>query len=233
MESWKKFSSPVLTDFLRSHDRETLVGPGRQPSPPFAVNRKSIGIVLPVGRPSPFWILGVPYLRNPQRRSIHIPQKQSPTMPQYGVQTSRSSPLPVPSYSGSNISRQKFHPRLQKIAPMTWSCNFLSPCVWGWSIFLFKKIENLIRGNGEIEVLVYHAIWTWTFFAGFDVESVLQTGLTVRAIEYPTALSVLKPMTASRTVTKCMTSHDVITFKRPCQKSVILDKQPLLTSACQ
>ena len=92
---------------------------------------------------------------------------------------------------------------------------------------------NRYSGLGEIGVLVYHVFWTWTFFAGFDVESVLQTGLTVRAIENPTALSVLKPMTASRAVTKWMTSHDVITFKRPCQKSVILDEQPLLTSSSQ
>ena len=126
----------------------------------FRSNFFEIAILDFLGGPSPFWILGVPYLRNPQRRSIHILQKHSPTMPQYGVQTSRSSALPVPSYSGSNISRQNFRARLQKIAPMTWSWNFLGPCVWGWSIFLFKKIKNLIRGNEEIGVLVYHVFWT-------------------------------------------------------------------------
>ncbi len=109
----------------------------------------------------------------------------------------------------------------------------MGPCVLGRSIFLIKKNSKIFSGLGEIGILVYHVFWTWTFFAGFDVESVLQTGLTVRAIENPTALSVLKPMTASRAVTKWMTSHDVITFERPCQKGVILDEQPLLTSSSQ
>ena len=113
-----------------------------------------------LGGPSPFWILGVPYLRDRQSCNSHVFQKHAPTMPQYGVQTSRSSALPVPSYSGSNISRQNFRARLQKIAPTKRSWNFLGPYVRGRSIFLIKNFENRIRGLGEIGVLVYHVFWT-------------------------------------------------------------------------
>jgi hypothetical protein len=87
----------ILTDFLVPHGRETLVEPGPRPSLPYSVDRMSIGKPLPVGRPSPSWILGVPYLRNPWSRSGPIEQKHAPTVLQYGVQTSRSSLLPVPT----------------------------------------------------------------------------------------------------------------------------------------